>query len=140
MNKFVAGTNDVKKRNFSVHIEKVFRIWTQAKAWIKLYKDLPTKVLWLHLWKECIKNWTINWWWNFNWHISLRFMENLLTLSWRRSLSYRNQFIDLQWFLYDLNFVTKDLNFILTLPILKGTSTMWTYVTVTYQTLPVAKC
>ena len=95
MNKFVAGTNDVKKRNFSVHIKKVFRIWTQAKAWIKLYKDLPTKVLWLHLWKECIKNWTINWWWNFNWHISLRFMENLLTLSWRRSLSYRNQFIDL---------------------------------------------
>ena len=29
------------------------------------------------------------------------FLERYLTLSWRRPLSYRNQSIDLLWFLYD---------------------------------------
>ena len=41
-----------------------------------------------------------------SWHILYLYIMHWLSLSWRRSLSYRNQFIDLlcksmDWFLYD---------------------------------------
>ena len=47
---------------------------------------------WLNMWKSC----------------SMNFITNILALSWRRSLSYRNQSTDLQsksmdWFLYSGN-------------------------------------
>ena len=51
------------------------------------------------------------------WHST---KEQILALSWRRSLSYRNQFIDLQsksvdWFLYDNGFRHERVNWLSTL-------------------------
>ena len=97
----------------------------------------------------------IRWWYDYCLEICLYFFQNILirdktvpmeNLSWRRSLSYRNQSIHLfcesmNWFLYDKNLLHErvNLNMYKWSFTIKSCVLSWNYQSLTFNNIPVAQ-